>query len=382
MQSYPAYPVNPCETTDLAVAQPATFFTIPWTVAGADGNYDKSLAWMEAVQAWLKTKRRKSNSQHTVDAYQSDWQQFFRFANKPPWEISGLDAEAWLQHLETQQLSHSTINRKLAALSSFYTFVSDKFTFVGPDGVERSIYIDSYGNPRTNPFKRPNRFAVDNYGHSDPIEPAVLVAARSAINQHTLTGARDFALIETYLYTGRRSSEIARLRWSDLEVDERKGKYYYAWIGKGKGGKDKPQQAELPPPAYHAILHFLRTAGRLETIRPEDYIFQPLFDDRAGRLPGVDAHNLAANRHIDPSQINRIIKRRFAAVGVDPTQVHTHTLRHTAAYLRSLVGADLLEISKFLDHSSVAITQIYLDRLQRAKPVDTRWNDIQQLILI
>ena len=54
--------------------------------------------------------------------------------------------------------------------------------------------------------------------------------------------------IITYIYTGRRSSEIAALRWGDLEHDASRGRYYYTWLGKGGKGRTD----ELPPPAWHA----------------------------------------------------------------------------------------------------------------------------------
>ena len=195
--------------------------------------------------------------------------------------------------------------------------------------------------------------------------------ALQAINPKSLLGSRDFALLMTYVYTGRRSSEIANLRWEDIEVDQVKGRYYYAWSG--KGGKSRTD--ELPPPAYHAICNFLRVSGRMETIKAKDYIFQAVFSDRADRLPNVRAagqHDAGANRPISGSMINRVVKRRFVAVGVKPEDIHTHTLRHTAAHLRYRdgEGQDILEISRFLNHSNIAITQIYLSKMQ--KPVDSR----------
>ena len=361
-------------TTDIIVARPAGI-GMDWVVPGVDEGDLQAIAWQRAKDAWLESKRRKSGSANTVRAYQNDWTQFFTFVEKAPWNVSSRDAEAWMEHLETDGASHSTINRKLAALSSFYEFVSSKYTFIGADQVERSIYIDGYGNPRPNPFKKPQRHPIDSYNHSTPISADAVKDCLKAINSKSLCGSRDLALIITYIYTGRRSSEIAGLRWGDLEHDAARGRYYYAWTGKG----NKSRTDELPPPAWHAITNCLRVTGRLETIRPADYIFQPVYGDRAARLPNVAA--VDANRPISGSMINRIVKRRFAAVGVDAGQVHTHTLRHTAAHLRYRdgEGEDILAISRFLNHSSVAVTQIYLSK--QHKPLDTGWTSVEQLLM-
>lgn len=348
---------------------------LEWVIPGADDGDLQAIAWQDAKDAWLKSKLRKSGSQHTVTAYSRDWSQFFKWAGKAPWNVSSRDAEAWMHQLEQDGASHSTINRKLAALSSFYEFVSSKYTFIGSDQVERSIYIDGYGNPRPNPFKKPQRHPIDSYNHSTPISADAVKEALKAINPKSLCGSRDMALIITYIYTGRRSSEIAALRWGDLEHDAGRARYYYTWTGKGGKGRTD----ELPPPAWHAIVNFLKVTGRHETIRPADYIFQPVYGDRAERLPNVST--VDENRPISGSMINRIVKRRFAAVGVDAGQVHTHTLRHTAAHLRYRdgEGEDILAISRFLNHSSVAVTQIYLSKQHR--PLDTGWTSVEQLLM-
>ena len=366
---------KPNQSTALVASQPATL--LQWVVPGVDEGDQQTLAWLRARDAWQDSKRRRSGSQQTVRAYQHDWNEFFQFAGKAPWNISSRDAEEWLHSLHAT-LKETSINRKLAALSSFYEFVIDLFTFVGKDGVERSIFIDAGGNPRPNPFRKPARFKVDTYNHSDPMSADTVRKCLKAINPHTLLGARDFALIVTYVYTGRRSTEIANLRWGDIEVDQER--YYYDWHGKAGSGRVD----ELPPPAYHAIVHFLKLTGRCETIRTTDYVFQPVFGDRAGRLPNVRATGRGApsgNRPISSSMINRIVKRRFVAVGVAPALIHTHTLRHTAAHLRYRdgQGQDILEISKFLAHSSIAVTQVYLSQMH--KPVDAGWTEVEQSLI-
>lgn len=367
------------ETTALTISQfpnlQSPISTLDWIIPGVDDGDLQAIAWQDAKDAWLKSKLRKSGSQNTVIAYSKDFSQFFKWAGKAPWNVSSRDAETWMEHLEQTGASHSTINRKLAALSSFYEFVSSKYTFVGSDQVERSIYIDSYGNPRPNPFKKPQRHQIDSYNHSTPIAVDAVRDCLKAINNQTRLGSRDYALIVTYIYTGRRSSEIAALRWGDIQHDAAKGRYFYTWLGKGNKGRTD----ELPPPAWHAINNFLKVNGRLENIKPVDFIFQPVFADRAARLPNVDATD--ENRPISGSMINRIVKRRFSNVGVDAGQVHTHTLRHTAAHLRYRdgEGEDILAISRFLNHSSVAVTQIYLSK--QHKPLDTGWTSVEQLLM-
>jgi integrase len=55
-------------------------------------------------------------------------------------------------------------------------------------------------------------------------------------------------------------------------------------------------------------------------------------------------------------------RRYLAAAGLTPTGLHV--LRHTAAKLRRDAGATVEAMSAFLDHSSLAVTTVYLRRLE------------------
>jgi len=77
------------------------------------------------------------------------------------------------------------------------------------------------------------------------------------------------------------------------------GRYYYEW----SGGRGRRRRDELPPPVYHALVNFLAVNGRLESIQPQDYVFQPVYGERAQRLPNV--HDTPeANRPISGTMIN------------------------------------------------------------------------------
>ncbi len=72
------------------------------------------------------------------------------------------------------------------------------------------------------------------------------------------------------------------------------------------------------------------------------------------------AGRLLPNSWVDPKDISRIVKRRFAAVGIVHDGMAAHSLRATAAVLAYQAGADLLEIQQLLRHKSLDTTRIYL----------------------
>ena len=64
------------------------------------------------------------------------------------------------------------------------------------------------------------------------------------------------------------------------------------------------------------------------------------------------------------------------AAGLAPTGIHV--LRHTAAKLRRDAGESIENVSAFLDHSSLAVTTVYLRRLEGQD--DRAWRQVAEAI--
>jgi integrase len=158
------------------------------------------------------------------------------------------------------------------------------------------------------------------------------------------------------VYTGRRSEEIRGLRWGDIQHTA-DGCVRYHW--KGKGGKS--QWADLPSPVYKAIRLYLEAAGR-----------KPGMDE-----PVFVAHNGSGQRTLSGEWFNQMVKGYAQAAGL-PEWVHAHSLRHTAAALRLQGGRGVVEIQRLLGHSSLRVTQIYLEALEGFR--DEGWPDVERLI--
>ncbi len=131
-------------------------------------------------------------------------------------------------------------------------------------------------------------------------------------------------------------------------------------------------------PAWEAIRAYLKAAGRLENIQPEDFIFTAL-TNRAARLPKVNAETFdPQGQALSMREVGRLLKVYCKRAGLDVEKVHVHTLRHTAAMLRREAGDDVEKVSEFLVHSSLAVTQIYLHRTEGRK--DESWAKVETLL--
>jgi integrase len=70
------------------------------------------------------------------------------------------------------------------------------------------------------------------------------------------------------------------------------------------------------------------------------------------------------------------LQRYFKKAGITPSGVHI--FRHTAAKLRRDAGETVEDVSRFLDHSSLAVTTVYLRRLEGEQ--DKSWAKVAEAI--
>jgi len=326
------------------------------------------LAWEAAKEAWMESKRRRSGGKNTVDTYRIAVRQFFEWAGVPPWEVSPVTAQEWVKWMGQEgkvveenniirraPLADSSINLKLAALSSFYDFVRRRYISTTPDGRVVSLWPAD----RANPFDAVERVKVSPYGRAVFPTTEELKAILSEINTGCLTGKRDFALLYTIATTCRRSSEILNLRWGDLrELEDGNFAFQYVY----KGGEER--EAVLPRACHQAICAYLEADGRPpEEMEDEDFVFVALYPERILRM--VPEREVEPNRPISNRTANRILKKYARRAGVDVEKAHIHGLRHAGARLRvdqmknGRGGVDYMELMELLGHSSLAVTQIY-----------------------
>lgn len=327
--------------------------------------------WIEAYHAWLESKRRRSGGGNTVKTYETAWKQFFRFAQVQPWEVTPALAQRWVVFLtqqgketkdrtagaiiKRQGLSASSVNLKLAALSSFYRFAIKNY--------------DLWPANKRNPFDGVERNKISPYGRAKYPTVDEAKAILSVINIDTLTGKRDFALLFTILVTCRRSSEVLNIKWGDLQEiagGDRSFTYRY------KGGATK--KAVLNRTAFGAIRAYLQADGRWGQMESADYLFTAIDAERAARLPHITSS--MANQPLTNSMANKILKKYARRAGIDPAKAHVHGLRHAGARLRVQLmrdgkgTVDFEEIMHLLGHSSLSVTQIYATTILD-DPVDT-----------
>lgn len=303
--------------------------------------------WSQALESWLES--RGARSANTRRAYEADVDAFFSRISAAPWMVNSAHIAEWQRAMRDAGMTEATINRRLAALSSFYAFCMRSC-------VKTFNSLREYALIDHNPVARVERARVDAYSRSSAMTVQEARALLNAIDRSNVVGLRDYALIRSYLYTGARNSEIRTLRWGDIE--QAGGKTWFRWSGKG----GKTGLEELPRPAMQAITAYLDAAGLLLTMQQEQCIFTALCD-AARHLPRVV--NLANNQPLSSAMVNRIVKRWAKRAGLRADEIHVHTLRHTSAmsYYEAAEN-DVRAVQRVLHHSNPTTSLIYVSHLQ------------------
>jgi integrase len=297
------------------------------------------VGWERALYAFLVEKGRRSGSHRTVEGYSRMLQDFFGRVGKAPDEVTVQEVFVWAhgKGLSGKDPSPVTIGARMACLSSFFRFL------------QRMDIVAS--NP-CDKLERPRVSTPPARGLS-----ADEVRRLLAVIPDNRQGLRDQAIILTLVLTGRRRAEVFRMTAGDLSFDG--GICFYTY--RGKGGKTG--RRELPRPALDALRAALAAYGRqLEHMSPHESLW-----------PSPAATN---GEGLRSATFYGRFRRYLGNAGLPPSGLHI--LRHSAAKLRRDAGESIEDVSRFLDHSSLAVTSTYLRRLEGQE--DPGWGKVAQAI--
>jgi site-specific recombinase XerD len=297
------------------------------------------VGWERAMYAFLVEKQRRSGSDRTVQGYSSMLQDFFGRVGKAPDKVTAQEVFMWAhgKGVSGREPSPVTIGARMACLSSFFRFL------------QRMDIVVS--NP-CDKLERPRTSTPPARGLSADEVRRLLAAIPD-----TPQGLRDRAIVLTLVLTGRRRAEVFRMTAGDLNFEN--GVCYYSY--RGKGGKTG--RREFPQPALDALRAALTAFGKeLGVMAASESLW-----------PSPCATN---GEGLRSATFYGRFRRYLATASLPPAGLHI--LRHAAAKLRRDAGESVEEVSRFLDHSSLAVTSIYLRRLEGQE--DQGWGKVAEAI--
>lgn len=246
--------------------------------------------------------------------------------------VQAYDRELILRYKE-----YLKTDRGLAALtmSGYLTAVRRYFEWLETKQVHRNIARGIKGPARKRGFKK------------DSLTVEQSKDVLSSIKRTTLTGKRDFALINLMIRTGLRTIEVARALREDMSSQG--GETVLFIHGKGRDSKD--ELVLLTPATLEPILAYLKAR---KSVKNED----PLFASHSTKNFGEG---------LTTRSVSRIVKTRLKGIDLDDARLTAHSLRHTAITLSLLAGATAQEARVMARHADINTTLIYAHNINRIK---------------
>jgi len=280
---------------------------------------------IRAFVAFLKDERGASSE--TIRAYHSDLRQFFTFASSKrpagaapikPSDVDPMLVREYLYWLDRRQEQKASLARKLAALRTFYRYLSRGKTRRMNPAVE-------VRTPKL-PQRLPRVLTKDDANALMEFPEGDGPAAR-----------RDRAILETLYSTGARVSELVGMNRADLDLKEGLVRL------RGKGRKERI--VPIGDVAVEVIKEYLASLPRYPSsaMRHAEH-GQPVFRNHRGR-------------RLTARSVARFVARYSAQLAGG--RVSPHALRHSFATHLLDEGADLRAIQEMLGHASLATTQKY-----------------------
>jgi integrase/recombinase XerC len=262
---------------------------------------------------YLTTEKRYS--QHTIDAYERDLGQFIRYAEITKIiefnELSSTFIRGWIVQLFEENRKAKSINRKLAALRTFYKWLrKEELVSFNP--------MAKIQGPKNE--KRLPAFAKESELQTEKLDD---------LYTDSLEGKRDKLIFELFYQTGIRLSELIDLRTQNTSNESIKV------IGKRNKERIIPISNEL----HHQINSYLQTKNQ-----------------HLGESPFV--FSLKFGKKLYPMLVYRIINR-YLSIATNLDKTSPHVLRHTFATHMLNRGTGLETLKDLLGHANLSATQVY-----------------------
>jgi len=285
----------------------------------------------QSLQLFLGALQGQNYSPKTLRAYGDDLTQFLAWVelNRVDWDtptrFSRVDIEGFMQYLAAQRMTGVTRVRKLAAIRKFFALLE-----------EHSILA---ANPAQT-VKGAKR---------EEKEPTILYKEQyKALLYEASENLRDYAIIQTFLQTGIRLSELANLRVDDVDIEHR-----ILTVRQGKGKKDR--LIPLVDDAVKALRNYMRY--RNTQLIEDDEIF---FLAKNGTSLNVSTVKYTVAKYVKKAGIRK--------------KVSVHTLRHTFGAHKADKHMSLATLQELMGHKKKETTLKYIHLAKtnlRAEMVET-----------
>lgn len=275
------------------------------------------MSHQESFLNYLKFEKRCSS--HTLTAYKNDLDQFIQFCTIMIGEfnINKVDSKLlreWVVYLMGNDISPSSVNRKISAIKSFYKYLmKQEFVEINP--------AENIPLPKIR--KKLPMFIDENNLHH---------LLDNDFFDNDFEGKRDKLIIALLYGTGIRLSELLNLKIDEIDLKNNVIKVH---------GKRNKERLIPYPNSINSIINDYR-------------------DLKEKTIEGSSRYLLVTKKaeKVYEKLIYRVVKNNLSKV-TSLEKKSPHVLRHSYATHLLNRGADLNAVKELLGHANLAATQIY-----------------------
>lgn len=274
---------------------------------------------LNAIQDYIRYLHNVKKVAHNTEiSYERDLKKAAAFLEtsgiETPDKVTKGSLEAYISQLENDKFSPATVSRNVAALRSFFGYLTDR-------GVISSDPASELKPPKVEK-SAPAILTVD--------EIERLLAQPDTT---TMKGLRDRAMLELLYATGIRVSELVHLRAGD--VDAVRG-----YIVCHENGKER--WIPFGESTRNALRRYLDHARNVFA-KDSDYLFTNCSGGTMSR-----------------QGFWKVLKGYASQAGIT-TDITPHSFRHSFAAHLLMGGADLKSVQLMLGHSDISTTSMYVN---------------------
>ncbi|MRS12522.1 MAG: tyrosine recombinase [Actinobacteria bacterium] len=260
-------------------------------------------------------------SGHTIGAYRGDLRAYtahLRGRSAGPLTATRDDVSSFMAALQANGMAPSTVERKIAAVKSFHSFLVREGLTTNHPTVDLTL-------PKV-PARLPDVISIED--------------AEKLLSQPFPTGPvgyRDLAVLEVLYGCGLRVSELTGLDLLDLDLEGG----FLRVLGKGC----RERMVPIAGAAQRAVTAYLQHGRAYLRAKKSS----------ARQDPSAVFVNVRGGR-LTRQAVFGLVRTYGGRVGL---QLHPHTLRHSFATHMLQGGAELRALQEMLGHADISTTQVY-----------------------
>lgn len=299
---------------------------------------------------WLFQHKKSELKPSTIESYEGLFRNYIEtdiISNRPIKELKSTHIEQFYDRLRKKKAVHSDKNVSIKRIVAIHKLLHSFFVYAEKEGLTLKNPCENANIPKEDVSPEEVIQQKLDFDFFTEEEIKILVPA--------FDGSLYQDIVVFALATGMRQGEILGLQWSDLDFEKRLIHVMHNLTNVAVFDENRKKK-------YKLMLTTPKSKHSIRTIPMNDTVYNMLINkERKGSMVFPSRNGT----YICNKNVLKVWQRRIESVGLRYRTFHD--LRHTFATLMLAKGCDLVTLKELMGHSSIKITEIYLQAIPEIK---------------